>query len=540
MSILRNLNFKYIAAYNFLCFGPEGIQLDLTTLGKIVLILGKNWDTIDPITEKPGSNGTGKSCIHNIFLYALFGKLSSTDVKQADMIHKEAKKKLKVEVIWDKYRVVRTRKPDTLRLWESEEGVWNDDTEISCGAGAPVTQKKIESILGMNLSSFIGITLFDDKNDHNFLEFDTPTKRASIENLLSLDRYREYNKVAKVLKLEAEKIIKVMSVDYDQAISDVESLKRRVFQIKDQKDSWKDNQQLQIDRFLQQILTLEKQMNASDNGAAVIAYNAAQEKIAELNQLILADAEEQSKLTNLENIVRLRKTDHDKKSLGLTADNRDLSSKIIDLANSIQLLQKEINSLESLTPGVTCGSCYGIVDPANAAHVIKGYQDKIIDLSKELDTQKQSRHEVSLQLQPLLEESKKLDDYASSISGKLGMIAQQLYKRRNEISSLGRLTKPETSKDEALVEQRIADLKDLVVTKRAEMDGPSPYDRLFEEAQEELGDAEKVCMSKKEEIVSVEGVMPYYRFWTTALGDSGIRSFVIDDVLLRLSIGLIS
>src|ERR1700744_2494325 len=55
-----NFIFKYIGAWNFLCFGSEGIELFLEQMGNILVVKGENWNDINPVTGKPGSNGTGK------------------------------------------------------------------------------------------------------------------------------------------------------------------------------------------------------------------------------------------------------------------------------------------------------------------------------------------------------------------------------------------------------------------------------------------------------------------------------------------------
>ena len=77
---MRNLKFKYAAAYNFLPFGPEGIQLNFDNYKNIVLVRGENRDAknLDPMLPsdelKISSNGTGKSSIQEIISYGLFGK----------------------------------------------------------------------------------------------------------------------------------------------------------------------------------------------------------------------------------------------------------------------------------------------------------------------------------------------------------------------------------------------------------------------------------------------------------------------------------
>ena len=62
LNLLKSLDFTYFSAQNFLCFGPEGVEIDLKKLGNIVLIRGENLDIIDDNEEeKIASNGIGKA-----------------------------------------------------------------------------------------------------------------------------------------------------------------------------------------------------------------------------------------------------------------------------------------------------------------------------------------------------------------------------------------------------------------------------------------------------------------------------------------------
>jgi DNA repair exonuclease SbcCD ATPase subunit len=189
---MRKLKFKYFYAENFLCFGPEGIKVNFEDYGNIVVIYGKNLDVIDE-NGKSSSNGSGKTSCLEVPVYALFGKTIKKPKKlsHADLINNQTSKKLTVEFKWDDYRVVRTRKPDSLRLWKSSEGIWDDSTEIS-KSGIPATQELIEDIIGLTYESFLNVYVFSDDNTTCFLEADATTKRQIVENLLSLNKYRVY------------------------------------------------------------------------------------------------------------------------------------------------------------------------------------------------------------------------------------------------------------------------------------------------------------------------------------------------------------
>jgi DNA repair exonuclease SbcCD ATPase subunit len=70
---MRNLIFKRIKASNFLCFGDQGIDINLEQLNDIILIKGTNCDVVGE-SGKFSSNGSGKSSIPECIIYALYGK----------------------------------------------------------------------------------------------------------------------------------------------------------------------------------------------------------------------------------------------------------------------------------------------------------------------------------------------------------------------------------------------------------------------------------------------------------------------------------
>jgi hypothetical protein len=138
---VRQLKIKRFSAENFLCFGPEGIEIDLTTHGNIVLIRGENMDAADATEEeRKSSNGVGKSSIPEIITYALYGQTIKNPKKLShnNVINNQTGKKLKVAIELDDLRIVRTRKPESLRVWESADGIWGK--YVIC----PTTQEKIE------------------------------------------------------------------------------------------------------------------------------------------------------------------------------------------------------------------------------------------------------------------------------------------------------------------------------------------------------------------------------------------------------------
>jgi hypothetical protein len=107
---MKQLDFTYIAAQNFMCFGSEGIEIDLTKHDNMILVLGNNLDNLEMDEEGVSSNGSGKSSLAEVLVYTLFGRTirEPKKIRHEDLINNKTGKKLRTEVRWGDYRVVRT------------------------------------------------------------------------------------------------------------------------------------------------------------------------------------------------------------------------------------------------------------------------------------------------------------------------------------------------------------------------------------------------------------------------------------------------
>ena len=238
---MKNLKFKSAAAYNFLPFGPEGIEISFEELSNIVLIRGQNID-LDDKTLKESSNGSGKSSIPEIVVYGLFGKTIKSPKKfsKNDVVHNLIKKNCKVEVVFDKYKISRGRTPDFLKLWESEDHKWTDETEITQGKSTD-TQAKIEGIIGLSYESFIKTSVFTDDTSSYFLEADTPKKREIVENLLNLDIYRQRFDASKNLLKDSKNSLKQYTSEYEILDRNRTAIEQKIEQANQNEISWKNN-----------------------------------------------------------------------------------------------------------------------------------------------------------------------------------------------------------------------------------------------------------------------------------------------------------
>ena len=531
---MKNLDFKYIAAQNFLCFGPDGFELNFDNYSNIILIKGNNLD-IKEIDDKVASNGVGKSSVPEIIVYTLFGKTIKhpKKISHKDVINNQIGKNLKTEVRWGDFRVVRTRKPDSLRIWEDKNHKWEDSTEITLG-GIPATQKLLEEKIGLNYETFLNVLVFTDNNSGSFLECDASDKRQIVENLLSLDKYRNFAEKAKELKKEQKDFIKNAIYEYETLSSQTKQLEKRLETAKDQEKSWKQQKKSEIKELEEKLDKLKNQLETTAEGQELSVYLEAQKEIETINEEIPLLEEKQTKLEEILNIAKekLNTAIKSKNSLDIKLDNVD---NFIDKFNlNIKDCKKEINKFEE-NKGQKCKFCLGEISEHNYKNYVEEIYKKIEELEEDISKSNLDKKEIEKDSISLGETIKKLNKGISSYKTNYDNNSNDLIKKRKIIIDLNKISKPD-NKDVSnqLIEGKINNLNEQIINKNNELKD-SPFINIISSVEKDLEENNKLIKSKKKELESVEKDLPYYDFWVTAFGDSGIRKFVIDGIIPALN-----
>ncbi len=532
---MRNLNFKYAKAQNFLCFGNEGIEINFEQYGNIVCIKGNNLDVCND-DGSIASNGSGKSSIPEIIVYGLFGKTIKQPKKlnHPDIINNGAEGKLVVEVRWDDYRVVRTRTADnkmTLRLWESAEGIWNDDTEISKGAGS---QKLIEEKLKLTYEAFINIFIFSDDNTFPFLECDTGKKRTIVENLLSLDKYRNYFEAAKKSLKDLKDKIKDLTKEYELLNQQKDAGATRITQVERQERDWLDARKKELDRILSEIKSKRDELEKSGSGAALATYQEAQERIAELKQQIPTLEERKSKLNDVIAEITPKLDIILEKVSTCEKDLSGLKVQVEPVKKSVNENRKIVDDIEKKS-GKECPYCLSVVEEKNFETILTKARDILsVDEPKlaNLETQYEearTRHASAIELKQRIEKG------IAECKTKLNKVNSDISEVYCDITELSKIQKPDSNVAELVLAEQIESLKKQAVEKQELIDGPSPYVDIKKTAFDELAQKIKECDEKKDEVKKNEDEVPYHDFWLKAFGDTGIRKYVIDGIIPTLN-----
>jgi len=540
-----NLTFKHIAAWNFLPFGPVGIQLPLEKYGNIILIRGENRDAkaIDSSSEqsdenKISSNGTGKSSLQEIIVYGLFGKTVKQKLKVNDVVHNLVGKDCKVELIFGDYRVVRTRLDrkdgNSLRLWESPDAIWDKTTEITQGT-MQTTQKKIESVIGLSYDAFVNMCIFTDDQRLCFLECDNPQKKEIVENLLSLGDYREWHENAKELRKVIKQNIDSKAKEYNLLLSIKDDANRRLLLTEKKHVDWQLTKKNEIVVLEKSILTKRQELASTDTGAALLAYQEAQVKITSINDSIPPLEVSKADLEKKLQLVKDKEAELKLEAQGLTKQYEEFSATArVKLADR-KKKEFEIADLESNKPGTRCGKCRSVVEEENILEYVNGLKLEINEINLDIQTAMTGGKEIAVKADDLKLRQGKVTTMIGQVVTKIGSIDSQLRTLRNDLVAASKVREPKADSAEALLEQEISQIKNSVESKKTELAGRSPYQDFIDNDKVELDNVTLNVANKEVEVKALEAELPYFDYWIAGLGEHGIRKWVVDGIIPELN-----
>lgn len=534
------MKIEYLKYENFFSVGNTPVEINFNDYGNIVLIKGINKD-IHANDEDIGgdemhSNSAGKSLVSEGLSYGLYGDFIRNKANHTNAINHKNKKGLCVEVIFKLkdyyYRIVRTRKnpSNELKLWKSKDKIWDDETEITQG-GIPATQKEIDKILGLNHKAFANIVCFGQHNERSFLDCDAKDKREIAESLLSLDVFKTCADHTKEVTKDIKRDLKDLVKEYERLKENEASCAKRVESLKHQKKEWHQKCLDEIAKFENNILTLKKKLELSDNNLLEVEEAHKNMKVFESKISEYKNKKAELK-THIEdtasklNDIKVKKHNNDMLISNLENENRNISKDIL-------ACQKEIDNLLSLTPGVKCDVCYSEVDPENYQHILDSKNDKIKSLETKISSNNVAIKKHQKDNGEILTAISKIKNLTSSIEEKIEKIDDAIFKCHNKISELGKVEAKASSED-LLIQQKIQQIEENIDNKKKEIESGGPYIKLLRDAEEELNSKSNECKKSRIKISDMEDLIPYYEWWIKGYTDR-IRSYVVSGILPSLN-----
>jgi DNA repair exonuclease SbcCD ATPase subunit len=545
---MRNLKFKYAAAYNFLPFGPEGIEIHFDKFKNIILVRGVNLDAkaIDPALPsdemKISSNGTGKSSIQEIVTYGLYGKTVKRPEKLGanDVVHNKIGKDAKIELIFDDIRIIRVRKENgkdtknSLRVWESKEGIWDKSTEITQGTMV-TTQKKIEDTIGLSYEAFVNICIFTDDQRACFLECDNKQKKEIVENMLSLGAYREWFENAKNLRKEIKTKIETKTKEYELLQNTMGDAERRLELAKQKEKKWIEDKKQEIENIVAKVKIIAAMLGKTDNGIALLAYEEAQEKIKEINEKMPVVEKDKKDIQDKLDLAREKESALKTEAQEIVSQYNDMAKTTKDYLAQRKTKEQDLEHLKNHEVGSKCDKCHGDVLEENLTTYAESVKSDITALNKKIQVCVEETKTIGVKVDAVKEKQEKLKAFISQFAKKIEGCDAELKKLRDELVNASKVREPKTDNAEIELQEKIKSFKDQIQEKSNELAGKSPFKDIVENDEAELKKAKQDVAQKEAEVKECEAETPYYDYWIKGFGDQGIRKWIVDGIVPELN-----
>ena len=529
---MKNLKFRYAGAWNFLPFGPDGIEFYFSDYGQVVLITGENKDTGND--RCPASNGVGKSSIEDILSYALYGKTVKRPKKldHAKVINKITGKKLLVDVQFDDYRIVRGREPNKLNVWHSKDHIWDDTTKITKTADM---QAYIEGIIGLSHTAFCNVVVFDDSNSYSFLELDAAGKRQVVENLLGLDRYRAYQESAKSVVKDHKLYIRDISKEVENLQQAIKEADARIAKVNEQQKVWTNNKLSEVATLKTKLTYKQNILSSYDSAKALAEYDAAHQKAADLAISIDQRRVAKEKNVSVQKDTRKLLSETREALSNLESDLQRHRLEYQRLRTVTAEAQTAIARLANLEDGTTCPTCNGKVLKENYAALLKNQQNTMSVSEAGYRKEEQSCKEISEKVEKKKLFIKKIETMIGECEKKETSVDLKIKEETKEMTRLLEAPKPEIGEQERALEVEIVSIKKQIEEKQGEINGISPYKEILEHTETERQEKIDNSEVKKKELDAAEKRLPYLEWWVDAFGDKGIRKHLIEKVIPALN-----
>lgn len=425
--------------------------------------------------SKNSSNGSGKSLLYEAILFALYEK-TIRGLSKDECINFQNGKNLYIELYVDDLMIIRQRKPNKLSVYKKNNDKWEDITRSSM----QITQKELENIIGINYETFINIFCFGQHNLFSFLSADNKTKRIIIENLLSLEEYKKYE---------------------DNTKNYIKIIKNNIFNYK---NLYENNNDILNDKNNQINVYQNKLKDFKDNLLKEIDY--INEKLEEINKIDVEKELENWKKyeKNLEEYTILQN-----KIYEINNEINFVKNKLNPLLLEIKNTNSDIDRIKNFENGYVCKQCFSVLDNKHSQKVVPKLMDK---KNKLLDNMNDDENKLS----DLLKKENKMK--------------KMLYEKKQNIE-----LKPDYKKEILYDYKSKKDNCIKELDKKNKEINENPYYEIIENINKEIEDIKKEIEIIRFDIDEREEILEYLKFWSDGFGDSGIKSFIIENIINTLN-----
>lgn len=525
----NKLDFNRVFAKNFLPFGPEGIDVDISSLSNIVVVKGTNYDA--QADGKDSSNGSGKSSFPEIIVYALYGKCIKEDGKltHSDVMHYQASKGMVVGCEVNDYRITRRREPNSLTVEQLINGEWEDQTRSTMTE----TQKMItEEVIGLTYESFCSIFVFTDNQSTCFLHADGPTKKQIIENVSGLEVYRALNECAKKIKRELNATIKTHVSDVQHVVTNRKNALQRLQHNKTQEEIWKSQKRAEMQLTAERIGKLKNSDSAYTEELKKYELDKAKIPTLETQISSLEKKRESIVVAHAKAIEMSQDYENETKAKNDIITKCMMAVSQIKGTLSAKKEQTDMIQAQEDVQNAVCPTCERPFDPESFNQTVEKINKAIEKCKIDIEKIENKKNEFNNEAKEIVAKQQQVSATIASIEKSLADIDKGIESIKQEVEKLTKLEKPSPKSDSdielRMLEERLEEMK-------TEYTSKSPYFSILANCAQELAEAEQREKDKVNELELAEEALPDIDFWIKAFAPDGIRKLIIEDMLPALN-----
>ncbi len=366
-----------------------------------------------------GNNGAGKTSIVDAITWALWeNAMSMTDVDS--IVHKnkeDVEVQLDFEFNNDRYRVIRKRKAKNgkssgsvvlnfMRLSYDNDG--NEKQSSLNGQTKTQTEKAISDLLHLDYKTFISSAFIQQGHSDEFNSKSNSEKKEILSKILSLEKYDEYQRIAKEKKNTAEQNVAALDSQIKNLQNSISLLSGIDEKIQENNNAYSDIirrqketndaliainsavSKLEASRDLYNNLQTQLKTNEDlvlNTGRRIKTYEA---ELRDLNEITGKSEDIQSNFDELEKARKTKEEQTEKRILLQEKNNKksEINNKIIreedNLKSQIRHLEEQIEKIKSSyakLPGIE--------------QKLAEYTEKEKDLSEKIEFRKEKTDSIS-------------------------------------------------------------------------------------------------------------------------------------------------
>ena len=230
---MSKITLESLSIRNFNSFGDVP-QVFLFPARGMYRVIGKNMD-VNPETIGTSNLqvGVGKSSFFSALSFAITGD-TPKKISKDSLINKKNKKNLHLSLIFKKdkerYKIDRYRKhskfSNQLLLFKEQDGEWINITLEDL----KFTQEFINKLFGVNFDVLLKTTIIARDGSRNFLDLPTHERNQVIENIIQLDKLKDYAQKIKDKLRETRKQFDYVNLDLSETTGSVRTLRSLILQ----------------------------------------------------------------------------------------------------------------------------------------------------------------------------------------------------------------------------------------------------------------------------------------------------------------------